>query len=67
MPSCISGERSKQLCRNKVAMDAAPEYAQAMSKMSNLAEINAAMKCVPTGLPVHHAGSAPGPATRARG
>ena len=67
MPACISGERSKQLCHNKVAMDAAPEYAQAMSKMSNLAEINAAMKSVPTEHPVHHAGSAPGPSRRARG
>ena len=28
-------------------MKAAPQYAQAMSKMSNLAEINAAMKSVP--------------------
>ena len=39
--------KSKQLWHNKSAMKAAPEYAQAMSKMSNLAEINAAMNLVP--------------------
>ena len=32
MPFCISGERPKQLYRNKVATDAFPEYSQATVK-----------------------------------
>ena len=49
-------------------MKAVPEYAQAMSKMSNLAEINAAMKSVPVeAMPVESRRRGSAPASRSRG
>ena len=53
-------------------MKAAPRYAQAMSKMSNLAEINVAMKsvpveAVPVPVPVVTFRRRSAPASRSRG
>ena len=47
-----------------VAMEAAPQYAQVMSKMTNLAAINTAMKSVPV---ERGASAASGAVRRARG